>query len=198
MSEDFLSALHKAQELPDAPEAVAKQVPDLLAGSDGQQRLVRRIGADEEGKVAGGKEFSFEFQCARLTVGNVTSGFSNGQPVLDELDESDRLKEIMDKSLRGEAIINKKETTFLKDGTVVIWVEWMEPKTLPPKSERDYLTTAELLDPEPSKRKREDDSESSSDSDGPSPDTDEEDDADAVSFMTTEEQDESDDSDASE
>jgi len=156
MADDFAKALRSAQEMPELPEELARLVPDLLAGDAGQQALIRRIGANEAGKVPGGKEYGFEFQCARLTIGYRVVDYQNGFPVTEEYDESDRLKEIMDKSLRGEAVIHKRETSFLKDGTVIVWLEWMELKTPTPKENRDYLTMGELLDPAPSKPSEED------------------------------------------
>jgi hypothetical protein len=55
----------------------------------------------------------------------------------------------MDKSLSGKAVIHKKIETFLKDGSVVIWVEWMEvdPNKRKPKKDRSYLSSDELLTP---------------------------------------------------
>jgi hypothetical protein len=166
MPDDFSKALRAAQEMPELPEELARMVPDLLAGDSGQQNLMRRIGLDEPGKVPGGKEFNFEFQCARLVIGYRIADYQNGFPIMEDHDDSDRLKEIMDKSLKGEAVIHKRESTFLKDGSVIVWLEWMEMKAVPPKENRDYLTMSELLDPTPTKPAPEDadkdDEESSS------------------------------------
>ncbi len=188
MSEDFIKALWESQDLPDLPESVAKQIPDLLAGEAGQQRLVRKAGLDEANKIPGAKTFEFEFQCARLMIGNQIIDTQNGKDITEEIDDGGRLKEIMDKSLRGESIINKRETTFLKDGTVVVWIEWMEPKKAPPRSDREYMTMDELLDPEPSKKPSdiedsgtdsEAESSSSEDLDSPFQKTDEQDNLDS-------------------
>lgn len=157
MSDDFAKALRAAQQMPELPEEFARMVPDLLAGMQNQAAGVRRIGMDEAGKVPGGKEYSFEFQCARLVVGYRVVDYQNGFPITEEHDDSDKLKEIMDKSLRGEAVIHKRESSFLKDGTVVVWLEWMETKTPTPKENRDYLTMSELLDPKPTRPSVEDD-----------------------------------------
>jgi len=182
MSEEFIKALWDSQDMPELPESVAKQIPDLLAGESGQQRLVRKVGNDEAGKIPGAKDFNFEFQCARLIIGNVVVDRQNGHEVTAEQDDSDRLKEIMDRSMRGEALISKKETTFLKDGTVVVWVEWMEPTKTLSKEARGFMTIEELLDPEPSKSTPEDPGEDGDDSE--SSDRDE-----ASPFRTSDEQD---------
>jgi len=181
VSEDFIKALWDAQELPDIPESVAKHIPDLLAGASGQQRLVRKVGIDEAGKIPGAKDFNFEFQCARLVIGNEVVDRQNGKEITAERDDTARLKEIMDKTMRGEAIISKRETTILKDGTVVAWVEWMEPTKALSKTERGFMTIDELLDPEPSKSKSED----SDEDDSESGDSDYADDAGASPFRTS-------------
>lgn len=163
MADDFSKALRAAQEMPELPEELARMIPDLLAGDAGQQNLLRRIGANEPGKVPGAKEFNFEFQCARLVIGYRIADYQNGFPITEEHDDSDKLKEIMDKSLKGEAVIHKRESTFLKDGSVVVWLEWMEMRAIPPKENRDYLTMSELLDPTPSKPSPRDEEEDEDD-----------------------------------
>jgi hypothetical protein len=157
LSDEFIKALINAQEMPEMPSDVAARIPDLLGGDSGQQALIRRIATDDSRGIPGAKQLDFTFQCARLRVGMEQTGFSNGQAEMTDIDESVRLKEIMDMSLRGEAIINKRETTFLKDGTVVIWVEWMEQKKRVPRKDREYLTEDELLSPAPSRAVDEDD-----------------------------------------
>jgi len=143
---DFMQALEQAQKLPDLSENESP-IPDLLRGAD-LDKAVRTIAPGTNGKVTGATEYSFEYRCARLQIGKELSGFENGQATFEEINESDRLKEIMDMSLAGEAVISKKTETFLKDGTVVIWLEWLEPKTPVAKKDRGFMTTAELLAPE--------------------------------------------------
>lgn len=167
MSDEFIKALISAQEMPEMPSEVAARIPDLLGGDSGQQNLIRKIAVDDSRGIPGAKQLDFTFQCARLRVGVEQTGFSNGQAEMTDIDESARLKEIMDMSLRGEAIINKRETTFLKDGTVVIWVEWMEQKKTPPRKNRGYLTVDELLSPAPSNTADEDDDEDSAEPSDP-------------------------------
>lgn len=144
--QDFIKALQEAQQLPEAPDNQSP-IPDLLKGTDFTQ-AVRTVTPGTPGKVDNATVYDFEYKCARLQIGKEISGFVDGQAEFNDIDESDRLKEIMDMSLSGEAVISKKTETFLKDGTVVIWIEWLEPKTTLPKENRGYLTTPELLAPE--------------------------------------------------
>lgn len=155
--DDFIKALQSSQTLPDLP-GNEPSIPDPFK-SENLDALVKSVAAGTAGKIPGAAEFAFEYKCARLTIGKEMSGWADGQASFEDVDESTRLKEIMDMSLSGETVITKKTETFLKDGTVVIWVEWLEPKAPPPKKDRDFLTVSELhtpeLDPEPSEEDRE-------------------------------------------
>lgn len=158
MSDDFTKAIADSQQMPELPEEFANQVPDLLSGAQ-RNPLYETIPQDAQGKVPGAKQYNFTYRCARLIIGKVEVGFDKGTAEYEDQDDSDRLKEIMDMQLSGEAIISKKTETFLKDGTVVIWLEWMEPKKIPPKKDRNYLTTEELMSPESPEDSSSDDSE---------------------------------------
>lgn len=142
--DDFIKALQFAQTLPEVA-GNEKAVPDLLRGPE-FENLVKSVTPGTPGKVANATEYSFEYQSARLTIGKEMTGIENGMMVFEDVDESERLKDIMDRSLSGEVVIVKKTETFLKDGTVVIWLEWMQPK---PGSKKDqtFLTTHDLLSP---------------------------------------------------
>ena len=142
---DFMKALEEAQKLPDLTDNESP-IPDLLRGAD-LDKAVRTVAPGTPGKVTGAAEFSFNYRCARLQIGKELSGFVDGQAQFDEIDESERLKEIMDMSLSGEAVISKKTETFLKDGTVVVWLEWLEPKAPVAKKDREFLTFPELVSP---------------------------------------------------
>lgn len=160
--EDFIKTLLSSQELPELPEEVAARIPDLLAGDAGQQRLVSRILPGTEGKIEGAKEYGFTFHSERLIIGKISDGYDQGREMFTEVDNSEKLKEIMDMHLQGQALIHNKKETFLKDGTVVIWIEWLQAKKETPKTERGFLSTEELLSPE---RIKEDASEDSDDYD---------------------------------
>lgn len=144
--DDFIKALQNSQTLPELP-GNEPAVPDPFKGIN-VETLVKSVASGAEGKIPGASEYAFEYRCARLSIGKEMTGFVDGQATFDEIDESDRLKEIMDKSLAGESVITKKTETFLKDGTIVVWLEWLEPKKPQPKKDRDYLTTSELHSPE--------------------------------------------------
>lgn len=142
---DFAKSLQAAQGLPELPEELNSQVPDILASFSAQSPGARRVG-NVEGKVAGGVEFDYEFNSARLIFGCEIIGYSNGNPDTTDRDDAVRYKEIMDKVLRAEAILQRRVETFLKDGTVVMFLEWLEPTAR--AKQADTLTYEELLSPE--------------------------------------------------
>jgi hypothetical protein len=148
MFDDFVKALESAQTLPEASDN-ASPIPDLLQGNV-VNNLVRTVTSSDSDKIPGTSEYNLNFHCARLTIGKIQVDFQQGQAIYEDIDDSERLKEIMDKSLSGAAIVSKKIETFLKDGTIVIWLEWLERNAKPivPKKERDYMMTDELLTPE--------------------------------------------------
>lgn len=143
---DFLKAIENAQKLPD-PADNSPRTPDFLGGINPEE-LVRQVSPDTPGKIPHSNEFAFEYRCARLRIGQEMTAMVNGNAEFEDIDESERLKEIIDMTLSGEAIVTKKLETFLKDGTIVIWLEWLEHKKLTSKKDRSYLTSNELLSPE--------------------------------------------------
>jgi len=154
--DDFIKALQYAQTLPDIASN-EKAVPDLLRGSEFES-LVKSVAPGTAGKVANATEYSFEYQSARLTIGKEMTAMDHGTAIFEDIDESDRLKDIMDRSLSGEVVVVKKTETFLKDGTVVIWLEWMQPKA-GSKKDHPFLTTNELLTPSPDPDNKDPDSD---------------------------------------
>ena len=157
--DDFIKALQFAQTLPDLTGS-EKSMPDLLKGTE-FETLAKTIAPGTAGKISNATEYSFEYQSARLTIGKEMTGMENGMPIFEEIDESPRLKDIMDRSLSGEVVIVKKTETFLKDGTVIIWLEWMQPKD-GSKKDHPFLTTNELLTPSPDPDEKDPDSQDDS------------------------------------
>ena len=145
---DFIKAIEAAQSLPDIGDQ-EQGIPDIFSGFDSTaSQLFSKGTSGDEGVIPGALKTNFEYHCARLTVGKELECLENGMPVYKDVDESDALKEIMDNVLAGKFLLLKKQETFLKDGTVVIWVEWSVTKSEPSKEERGFLTTEELLSPE--------------------------------------------------
>lgn len=144
----FADAIEQAQKMPELPEELADQVPDLLSGGATEGIGTRVVDDVESSQIKGIAKYEFEYNCARLIIGPVETGYAQGHAVHEDMDDGDRLKEIMDMNLRAEAIIFKKETTFLKSGAVIIWIEWGTPKKPVSKQNRDYFTVEELRSPE--------------------------------------------------
>ena len=145
---EFLDALEAAQKMPDFADELGSAVPDILSDYIGTQ-LVSKVSVGES-KIAGSKEYAFDYHCARFVIGKEEAGLSPmGRPEYTDRDDSDQLKEIMNLHLDAKAIVSSKKETFLKDGTVVIWVEWLLPKTKPKEMPEGALPLEDLLSPEP-------------------------------------------------
>ncbi len=160
---DFFKAIENAQKVPEAPDS-DNPIPDMLSGA-AFEKFINTAADSVIGKIPGVVEYQLEYRSARLTIGQRMTGFENGQAVFEDVDESARLKEIMDMSLSGRAIILKKLESFLKDGTMVIWLEYTEQKAAPAKKDRDYLTTPELFSPFSEKDDEDSDSDTEDDDD---------------------------------
>lgn len=143
---EFAKAIEDAQKLPEAPEDDDGGIPNPFRGED-PLKLISRVMTRDPDQIPQGVTYDYAYQCARLLIGQILSGSENGMPKYDDVDDTQRLTEIMNKSLQAKAVIFKKETTFLKDGTVVIWLEWGEPK--PTSKTKNVLSMAELMAPEP-------------------------------------------------
>jgi len=146
MSNEFAKSIEDAQRLPERPEDVEGGLPNPFLGTDPMD-LVSRVLTRDPDQIPNGVNYDYTYKCARLLIGQVLSGSDNGMPSYDDVDDSDKLTEIMNKTLQAKAVLFKKETSFLKDGTVVIWLEWGEPQTLK-KAAGNVLSVAELMSPE--------------------------------------------------
>ena len=155
---DFSKAVEGAQRMPQAIEELEGKLPDLF-GSKAAQDIASRVEGDMEGKIPGAAQYDFDYNCKRFMMGQHVVAFERGNPIYEDIDESEELQKIMDMNLKAEAIIFKKMETFLKDGTVIIWIEYGIPKTAA-KKKTGVLSIAELLSPKPSESEfDEDDSE---------------------------------------
>ncbi len=122
-------------------------IPDIFASPEIKQMVEKNSG--EEGVMPGLPKYDMEFHAARLVMGREQTDYVNGSAIMEEKDDSERLKEIMDLTLNGKGMLLKKLESFLKDGSVVVWVEWLEPKPPTPGSKKERgMTTEELLSPE--------------------------------------------------
>mgnify|MGYP001351467815 CR=1 FL=1 len=146
MGSEFAKSIEDAQRLPDRPDDVDGGLPNPFLGTDPMD-LVSRVLTRDPDQIPNGVNYDYTYKCARLLIGQVLSGSNNGMPTYDDVDDSDRLTEIMNKTLQAKAVLFKKETSFLKDGTIVIWLEWGEPQTLK-KAASKVLSIAELMSPE--------------------------------------------------
>lgn len=146
---EFADAIERSQAIPEAPELPGITSPDLLSASMGRVNMGEQIKeGDETGGVPGTMNYDLEYHSARLTIGQKMTGFVDGHAEFEDLDESVRLQDIMNKTLNGKAVLFKKDHSFLKDGTVIVWVEWGEYKAPMPKEKREFFTTEELTSPE--------------------------------------------------
>ena len=145
---DFLKSIENAHKVPDVTREGVGGIPDGFASFFSGPQAIERVEDGATDAVAGATRYNFKFRCARLVIGKEQVDFSNGEAIYESHDDSERLSEIMNASLEGRVVINKKLESFLKDGTMVIWVEWLEPLDLGPKK-TDALTLEQLLSPDP-------------------------------------------------
>lgn len=155
---DFAKAIEDAQRLPEAPEGGTDSLPDPFRGED-PVTLVSRVMNAESGQIPNGAAYDYKYHCTRLLIGQILRGYENGMPIHEDIDEGPELRAIMNKSLQAKAIIFKKETSFLKDGTVAIWLEWGEPDVAPKIKSPSTLSLMELMSPESSDAKPDDSEE---------------------------------------
>ena len=151
---DFAKAIEDAQRLPETPDDVENSAPDPFKGMD-PITLVSRVMSGDSGQIPNAAEYNYKYHCTRLLIGQIMRGYENGMPIYEDIDEGAELREIMNKSLQAKAIIFKKETTFLKDGSVAIWLEWGEPEMAPKIKGPQVLSLTELMSPESSNLKSE-------------------------------------------
>ena len=148
IDDDFVKTLVSSQAPVQLPSEVLEQFPDFLSGAAPQNPLLSQVASDDTERIPGAKEYGFTFHSERLVIGKLSDGYDQGKEIFTDVDESEKLKEIMDKHLQGKALIHCKKETFLKDGTVVIWIEWLEAKKEIPTTARNFLSEEELLSPE--------------------------------------------------
>lgn len=148
IDDDFVKTLISSQTPVQLPSEVLEQFPDFLSGVTPQNPLLSQVPQDDDKRIPGAKEYGFTFHSERLVIGKVSEGYDQGKEIFTDVDDSAKLKEIMDMHLQGKALIHNKKETFLKDGTVVIWIEWLETKKEIPATARNFLSEEELLSPD--------------------------------------------------
>ena len=141
---DFTKAIEQSQKMPELPADMERDLPDFLKQDP---VTVARRAQGEDGTFPGAAKYDAHYFCERLIMGQIVEAYEKGNPIFRDVDNSDRLKEIMGMSLDGKAVILKRQETILKDGTVIIWIEWAEhKKTAAPATPR-ILTEEELRTP---------------------------------------------------
>ncbi len=146
---DFAKAIEDAQRMPESPVDGSDSLPDPFRGVD-PVTLVSRVMTADKGQIPNAADYSYKYHCTRLLIGQILRGYENGMPVYEDIDEGQELRDIMNKSLHAKAIVFKKDVSFLKDGSVAIWIEWGEPDTATKKTVPETLSLTELMSPESS------------------------------------------------
>lgn len=119
---------------------------DLYAAA--AQKLVGDTPGVQPSPFAALPKYPFEYHCQRFVMGNTMSMDSEGRKEFIPTDDDEKLAEVMQLKWEGKAIITNRLDTFLQDGTVVVWLEWVSEKAAPAKTRPDTArTVAELLDP---------------------------------------------------
>lgn len=145
---DFAKSIENAQKLPAGSEASPRDVfAPPTPGSFAQP--IAQV-ADSPEAIPGTAAYDLSYHAERFFMGRELAEVTeDGAKIYQDRDESARLKEVMDKVLRGEAVIVARIQQILSDGSVVVFVEWTTkaPKKKVPREERDHLTLGELTSP---------------------------------------------------
>jgi hypothetical protein len=142
----------------DSPADAIEQATRAPAGADVSMDLFAAHKARLTGIPAGMQASPFDsapkypvnYHCQRFVIGQTMTFNAEGKKEYEPTNDDDELTRIM--QLRydgGVAVINRLDT-FLQDGTVVVWLEWLTPKESPSKAEArpaHARTVGELLDP---------------------------------------------------
>lgn len=72
--------------------------------------------------------YAVEYHCQRFVMGNTVSMGDDGRKEFIPTDDDEELAKIMRLKWDGKAMIINRLDTFLQDGTVVVWLEWLTPK----------------------------------------------------------------------
>jgi len=92
--------------------------------------------------------YPVEYHCQRFIMGNTMDFDGEGRKVSTPTDDEAKLAEIMQMKWEGKALISNRLDTFLQDGTVVVWLEWLTPKEAKAEPRPPHArTVGELLDP---------------------------------------------------
>lgn len=93
-------------------------------------------------------DYNADYHCQRFVIGQTMGVGEDGRKTFDETDDSVALQEVMQLRWSGKAVIANRLDTFLQDGTVVVWLEWLTPKpTKQAERPAHARTVGELLDP---------------------------------------------------
>lgn len=141
--------------MPTAAEAItdALKVPagadasvDLY--SDAVARLTGRDPGEQPTPFTSVPRYPVEYHCQRFVMGNTLGFDDSGKKTFEPSDDDAHLSRIMQLKWEGKAVIVNRLDTFLQDGTVVVWLEWVTPKEIKAEPRPDTARTiGELLDP---------------------------------------------------
>ena len=129
--QDFEKAINSATHAVDETEQRRNHIFGWLqeqpSAVEEFQKRISAQEAEQEKKLPNANNYDLEFFCERFIIGNEIVGSNDaGFPMYEPRDDSEKYKKIVDGSLAGSIVVFDRKTTFLKDGTTVIWVEWGE------------------------------------------------------------------------
>ena len=118
--------------VPSAVQQFHQQIDDKIAE---KQRLIPKA-----------SKYDLKTHCKRLFIGNVTVGSNpDGFPIYEPRDDSDEYEAIMQEVAEAKALLFENKTTFLKDGSVVIWIVWATRPAKNQTADTPPLTREDVL-----------------------------------------------------
>lgn len=143
-NESVADVIKRAREMPDDDMGGGANVPVPSLFGDfpipsGEPVVDDEPHPDDPRRIRGIPRYNFEAHLERFVVGKLV--FEMGDQVeVQEIDDSADYEALLNRILKGEAILRWEEKQTLKDGTFVITVCYLTVKERPKKPSHDQLS----------------------------------------------------------
>lgn len=139
-STSFAAAINAAAQLPDdSGEGAGVELPTMFQFPiPNGEPVIDNEPAPDPRRIGGMPKYKLRAHFGRFVIGPVvTDGYRDGEPTIDDRDDTAAYEEIQNMCLEGRAILCWEKPNFLKDGAVIIAMKWMTKHT-PKDFERLY------------------------------------------------------------
>lgn len=151
---DFAKIVSDAQRVPSGPPNQPPEMNDLFGVPAEKEVPVVEL-PDDPDQIEGVTTYPFTYHCQRFFIGLERDGVDDdGNKSYTQNDDGPAYRAVMEKVLGGKALIAQRKDSITPNGSVVIWLEWMEKDVVSLKkkartgTQSDRLSLAELKSPE--------------------------------------------------